>query len=167
MIPRAARVLRHEPVELEREPLDLVEALLADELDGRVAVDVLVVPGLRLRRRREDRLGQLRRLREPGRQRVPADRAGREVVLPARAGEVAADDALDRQHLEPPALGRAPVVAQREQVVRHERPRVCANQNAESPVSTRPLSGISVGSTTSKVEMRSLATSSSRSSSSA
>src|SRR5215475_8629672 len=43
---------------------------------------------------------------------------------------------------------------------------VRANQNAESPVSTRPLSGISVGRTTSKVEMRSLATSSRRSSSS-
>src|SRR5438034_8709380 len=43
---------------------------------------------------------------------------------------------------------------------------VRANQNADSPVSTRPLSGISVGSTTSKVEMRSLATSSSRSASS-
>src|SRR5207253_7018825 len=42
---------------------------------------------------------------------------------------------------------------------------VCANQYAERPVSTRPLSGISVGSTTSKVEIRSLATSSSRSSS--
>src|SRR5437867_4378907 len=33
------------------------------------------------------------------------------------------------------------------------------NQNAARPVSTRPLSGISVGSTTSKVEMRSLAVS--------
>src|SRR6476646_7775106 len=44
---------------------------------------------------------------------------------------------------------------------------VRANQRAESPVSTRPLSGISVGRTTSKVEMRSLATSSRRSSSSA
>src|SRR3954469_14082112 len=44
---------------------------------------------------------------------------------------------------------------------------VRANQNADSPVRTRPLSGISVGSTTSKVEMRSLATSSRRSSSSA
>src|SRR5215210_3202058 len=45
--------------------------------------------------------------------------------------------------------------------------RVRANQNAATPVSTRPLSGISVGKTTSKVEIRSLATSSSRSSSSA
>src|SRR4051812_41983047 len=44
-------------------------------------------------------------------------------------------------------------------------PPVCANQNAERPVRTRPLSGISVGRTTSNVEIRSLATSSSRSSS--
>src|ERR1051326_8167202 len=44
---------------------------------------------------------------------------------------------------------------------------VRVNQNAERPVRTRPLSGISVGRTTSKVEMRSLATSSRRSSSSA
>src|SRR3954468_58313 len=44
---------------------------------------------------------------------------------------------------------------------------VRANQNAERPVRTRPLSGISVGRTTSKVEIRSLATSSRRSSSSA
>jgi hypothetical protein len=41
------------------------------------------------------------------------------------------------------------------------------NQKPERPVSTRPLSGISVGRITSKVEMRSLATSSSRSSSTA
>src|ERR687892_38656 len=44
--------------------------------------------------------------------------------------------------------------------------RVRANQKPDRPVSTRPLSGISVGSTTSKVEIRSLATSSRRSSSS-
>src|SRR5512132_1534925 len=43
--------------------------------------------------------------------------------------------------------------------------RVLANQTADSPVRTRPLSGISVGRTTSKVEIRSLATSSRRSSS--
>ena len=45
--------------------------------------------------------------------------------------------------------------------------RVRANQKPDNPVSTRPLSGISVGRTTSNVEMRSLATSSRRSSSSA
>src|ERR1700756_1838650 len=43
---------------------------------------------------------------------------------------------------------------------------VRANQNPDSPVSTRPLWGISVGSRASKVEIRSLATSSSRSASS-
>src|SRR3954453_22385967 len=43
---------------------------------------------------------------------------------------------------------------------------VRANQKPERPVSTRPLSGISVGRTTSKTEMRSLAKSSNRSSSS-
>ena len=37
--------------------------------------------------------------------------------------------------------------------------RVRANQKADRPVSTRPLSGIGVPSTTSNVEMRSLATS--------
>src|SRR5262245_42181773 len=42
---------------------------------------------------------------------------------------------------------------------------VRANQKPERPVSTRPLSGISVGRTTSNTEMRSLATSSRRSSS--
>src|SRR4249919_4133126 len=40
--------------------------------------------------------------------------------------------------------------------------RVRANQKPERPVRTRPLSGISVGRTTSNVEMRSLATSSRR-----
>src|SRR5688572_14468900 len=45
--------------------------------------------------------------------------------------------------------------------------RVRPNQNAERPARTRPLSGISVGRTTSKTEMRSLATRRSRSSSSA
>src|SRR5436305_13700753 len=42
-------------------------------------------------------------------------------------------------------------------------PRVRSNQKRESPVRTRPLSGIGVGSTTSNAEMRSDATSSSRS----
>src|SRR4051794_12820837 len=46
--------------------------------------------------------------------------AARAVVLPARAREVAAHDALDREHLEAAALRRAAVFAQRKQVVRHE-----------------------------------------------
>ena len=57
---------------------------------------------------------------QAGRQPVPADRARAPVVLPAGAGEVAADDALDRQHLEPPALHRPAVVPDGEQVVRAE-----------------------------------------------
>jgi hypothetical protein len=40
---------------------------------------------------------------------------------------------------------------------------VCSNQNVDRPVSTRPLSGISSGSTTSNTEIRSDATMSMRS----
>src|SRR5213075_95073 len=93
---------------------------------------------------------------------VPADDAGRLVVLPARAREVAAHDALERQHLEPPALGRAPFGTEGEQVVRHDLARP-GKPEPGKVVSTRPLSGISVGRTTSKVEIRSLATRSRRS----
>ena len=66
-------------------------------VDHRVEVDVLVVLAvLGLGRRREDRLGQPVALAQPGRQRDAADRAARLVLLPAGAGEVAADDDLDR-----------------------------------------------------------------------
>ena len=77
-------------------------------------------------------------------QHVPADLAGREVVLPARAGDVAAHDALERQHLEPPALGRAAVVAQREQMVRDDvlRPREPeAGEPGEHAALVRDLGG--------------------------
>src|SRR4029078_418858 len=57
------------------------------------------------------------RLAEPRGQRVTANRAGCRVVLPAGSRQVAANDALDRQHLEPPALGRASVRAESEQMV--------------------------------------------------
>ncbi len=123
MIPRSRASIGDERVQRERDALHLVEARLADEVGGGVAVDVLVVAGLRLRGRREDRLRQRCDSTRPAGRRVAADRPGREVVLPARAGEVAPHDALDRQHLETLALGRAAVVAQREQVVRHEMPR--------------------------------------------
>ena len=63
-------------------------------------VDRLVVALLRLGRRREDRLRQLLGLLQARRQLDARDPAGRLVVLPARAGDVAAHDALDRQHLE-------------------------------------------------------------------
>jgi hypothetical protein len=49
--------------------------------------------------------GKPLRLRQAFRQDVTADLAGGKVVLPPRAGDVAAHHALERQHLEPPALG--------------------------------------------------------------
>ena len=124
---------------------------------------------------REDRLGQLVRLAQPGRQRVAADRPGGAVVLPAGADQVAADDALDRQHPQAPgqhrAAGQVGLSApprgsrpcSRSSMWLRTSPRVRSNQNRESPVRTRPLSGMGVGSTTSNAEMRSDATSSSRS----
>ena len=121
MIPALQRVVGRRLVQPERDLLDLAEPLLADELGRLLARDVLVVPFDRLRRRREDRLGELVRLLQALGQLVPADLAARAVVLPARAGEVAAHDALDRQHLEPAALHRAAVVADGEHVVRDDR----------------------------------------------
>ena len=146
-------------VEEKRDLLDAPEQVVPDELGGLVARDVLVVTARRLRRRREDRLGKLLRLLQTLRQPVPADLARRLVVLPARARDVAAHDALDRQHLEPPTLHRPAVLADREHVVRRRSARGARTSNRYSPVRTRPLSGISVGRTTSKVEIRSLATS--------
>src|SRR5207244_8479560 len=55
---------------------------------------------------------------ETVRKRVAGHLARAPIVLPARTGEVAADDALEWQHLEAPALGRAAVGAHAEQVVR-------------------------------------------------
>src|SRR6202011_5311927 len=69
------------------------------------------------------RLGEQLRLDEPARQLVPADGTRAHVVLPARAGEVAAYDALDREHLEPPAFRRPPIGAEGEQVIRDDRAR--------------------------------------------
>src|SRR5207248_7149608 len=93
-------VLRRGGVQADRDLLDLAQPRFSDELGGLVAGDVLVVAGLGLRRGREDRLRQLLGLAQPGRQRVARRRAGRLVILPARAGEVSAHDALDREHLE-------------------------------------------------------------------
>ena len=54
---------------------------------------------------------------------MTADGAGAEVVLPAGTRQIAADDDLDREHLETPALERPAVVAERQQVIRDELPR--------------------------------------------
>ena len=76
-MPRSRGVVGDEAVERDRRRLDLVEALLADELDRSGAVDVLVVARLGLRRGREDRLRQLLRLDQTGREPVTAHLAGR------------------------------------------------------------------------------------------
>ena len=91
--------------------------ILADQRCRARMVERLVVAGLRLRRRREDRLRQSLRLPQPLGQSLAADLAALPIALPARPGEVPADDALDREHLEPSALGGAPVGAKVEQVV--------------------------------------------------
>src|SRR5207244_2329376 len=83
--PALACMLCGEPVERDRDACDLVEELFADESRGGGPVDVLVMAGGRLGGRREQRLGELGRLREPGRKHVSADCAGRRVVLPAGA----------------------------------------------------------------------------------
>ena len=126
----------------------------ADELGRRGQVDRLVVALVRLRRRGEDRLRQLLGLLQPGGQLDPGDGAGGLVVLPARAGDVAAHDALDREHLEPLDAQRAAAQLGGHAVGGRDRwlgtiARVRSNQSTESPVRTLPLSGISVGWTTS------------------
>src|SRR5947209_16305690 len=105
--PRRPRVLRRGRVQAYRDVLDVAQPTLADELGGLVARDVLVVTGLRLRRGGEDRLRQLVRLAQSLGKRVTTRRACRLVVLPARAGEVSAHDALDREHLELATLHRS------------------------------------------------------------
>ena len=77
----------------------LHQLAVADQGGGLLEVDRLVVADVGLRRGREDRLGQLLGLLQARGQRDPRDRSGGLVVLPAGAGDVAADDALDRQHL--------------------------------------------------------------------
>src|SRR6202008_3736035 len=95
------------------------------ETGGLGLVDVEVVPCRRLGRGRDDRSREPLRLLEPDRQLVTADGAGLEVVLPPGAGQVAADDDLDRHHLETPALEGASVVAEGEDVVGDDVRRSC------------------------------------------
>jgi len=94
--PALGRVLGTALVDLDRDPPQLFQQRpVADDLRRPLEVDVLVVVAdIGLGRRREDRLRQLVGLDQPGRQLDPADGAALAVFLPARAGEVAADDAL-------------------------------------------------------------------------
>src|SRR5690606_21230823 len=68
----------------------------AEDGADRVEGDVLVVPVHRLRRRREDRRLEPGALDQPSGERLPGGGAALAVLGPRRAGEVAADDALDR-----------------------------------------------------------------------
>ncbi len=120
MIPRASAYSEPCAIERERGLLRRRVHVLAAQSRRAFLVDVLVVAGGRLRRRREDRFGQARGLLEPVREAVSADHSGLAVVLPPRPGEVSADHALDREHLEPRAHHRPAVLAQVAEVVRHD-----------------------------------------------
>ena len=121
MMPRSSAWRAAKLVERDREALGGGQGLGAHEPRSFLARDVLVVAGRRLGGGGEDRLRQAVGLGEPGRQPVAADLARGPVVLPAGAREVAAHHALDRQHGEPPALRRAPVRSEREEVIRADR----------------------------------------------
>src|SRR5207253_8958165 len=84
-----------EPVERERESLEVPGELGADHARELRAADVLVVARLGLRGRREDRLGELLRLDERLWKLLARDRAERFVFGPGGTGDVAAGDALD------------------------------------------------------------------------
>ena len=150
--PALARVVGGERVELDRQAAQLLEQRpVAEDLGGAVEVDVLVVVAhLGLRGGREDRLGQLVRLAQALGQRDPADLAGALVVLPARARDVAAHDALDREHLELLDEQGAALAPRRGRPCRRRRGSgrcapVRSNQKTDTPVSTAPLPGIGVG----------------------
>ena len=104
--PAGQRVVRALLVERDRAVADLRSELLAaaregllEDLDALLVADILVVvTDLGLGGRRVDRLRQLVALVEPLRELDPADRAVLLVARPAGAGDVAADDALDRDH---------------------------------------------------------------------
>ncbi len=120
-----------EGIQRDRQVAQLLhDRAVADDLGGLVEVDRLVVADVGLRRGREDRLGQLLGLPQALGQGDPRDGARRLVVLPARAGDVAAHDALDGQHLElahvqrPAAHLVGHVLGDRHEVVRHDVPRL-------------------------------------------
>ena len=176
--PRAAAVVGDALVDRERELLEPLVETAPDEVDRLVGRHRQVVALGGLRGRREDRLraaGPTRRARRAAARRRPR-RVSRYWVHPLPL-EVAARDALERHdvgaaHEErraPPGSARrrtAPGTTRRSALTTWlpTRSAVRSNQWSERPVSTRPLSGIGSGSTTSKALMRSVATSSSASS---
>src|ERR1019366_7412666 len=102
------RIGRGLAVEGQREVAEAARERTPRTMRHRLEGDVLVVPALGLRGGREDRLGQAVGPGKPLRPAVPADRAGLAVVLPARAGEVAPRDALERHDPTLPRENGAP-----------------------------------------------------------
>ena len=151
-----ARVVGDRAVDGQR---DVAHALgqraVADQLDGRLEVDRLVVALVGLRRRRVDRL------REP----IGLAQALRQLAAPTRcrcAGSPSSPSRRgSRARRTPPAASPAAARAARGRAGRPARRRwrrrsgsgrsapVRSNQSTDRPVSTRPLSGIGVGCTTS------------------
>ena len=96
------------------------------------------MPGLRLRRRREDRLGKLVALAQPGGQLNAADAPVAPVILPARSGNIPPRHALHFHHLgavnqHRPAfqliaigveLGRIIADVRRDEVIRNDVPQL-------------------------------------------
>src|SRR5436190_5719169 len=120
-----ARVGGGELVQLDRDAAELLQQRpVADDLSRPVEVDVLVVVAyVGLGGLGEDRLRELLRLLESLGQADAAHGPGGLVVLPAGPRQVAADHALDRDHLEPlhehpAAPGVARHVRIRDEVVR-------------------------------------------------
>ena len=114
---------RCERVERQRGVAHLRGERRADQPDHVVERDVLVVLARRrLRGRREQRLRQLLRQAQAGRQRDAADPAVALIVLPARADQVAAHHRLERQRLQAPHDDRASL--EHLALVRVERQRV-------------------------------------------
>src|SRR5205823_9037107 len=88
--PARQRVLRRLLVDRQRPLAQLAREVGADELRHPLERDVLVVAGLLLRRRREDRLAQLAAVHEARLEGDAADRAALLILLQPRAAEVAA-----------------------------------------------------------------------------
>ena len=99
MMPRSTRPVGALAVQLERDGAHLGGQGLAQQPGGGTERDVLVVALLGLRRRREHRLRQALGLLQVRRQPGSVHRAAGAVLLPRRPGDVAADDALHREHL--------------------------------------------------------------------
>ena len=167
-------------VELQADVAGRARAASApDQVDRRGEVDVDVVPLGRLGRGGEDRLGQPVGQLQAGRHGAPVHRAGLLVLLVGLAGQVAAHDALELEHLGPshqhgPAgpLGREAEPRQRGPIspgsaassVPGTTSAISSHQNAVMAVSTRPLSAMGSAMMTSKALTRSEATMSRRSS---